>query len=137
MKVNCSIVADPRLRPTKAGKARKSDRQDVDQRGAKKGADDAAETADDDHEQQQEGQVDVERLGLSGAKPKEHHQSARHPDIEGRNREGEQFGAKQAMPISCAAISISRTAIHIRPMRPCTMLEASHAIAATIVSTTR
>ena len=36
------------------------------------------------------------------------------------------------MPISSAAISMSRTAIHMRPMRPCTRLEASQVIAMTI-----
>ncbi len=41
------------------------------------------------------------------------------------------------MPISSAAMSMSRTAIHMRPIRPWTMLEAIQAIAATIVSTTR
>jgi len=34
-------------------------------------------------------------------------------------------------------MSMSRTAIHIRPIRPCTMLEAIQAMTATMVNTTR
>ena len=41
------------------------------------------------------------------------------------------------MPMSSAAMSMSRTAIHMRPIRPCTMFEAIQAIAATMVKTTR
>ena len=39
--------------------------------------------------------------------------------------------------MSSAAMSMSRTAIHIRPIRPRTMLEAIQVIAATMVRTTR
>ena len=42
-------------RPTAGATARSSDRQDEDQRGAEERADQAAEAADDHHEQDEEG----------------------------------------------------------------------------------
>ena len=57
--------------------------------------------------------------------------------IERRDREGEQLGRQSRMPISSAAMSMSRTAIHMRPMRPRTRFEAIQVITTTMASTTR
>ncbi len=45
--------------------------------------------------------------------PQEHHAGAGNAAIEGRHREGQQLGGSRRMPISSAAISMSRTAMKV------------------------
>ena len=77
MNGRCSTVAASIGSPRYSGSDAQHDRQAPDEGRAEERADQAAEPADDHHEQDQEGLVDVEAVGLRGAEPEEHHQRAR------------------------------------------------------------
>ncbi len=95
MYCRCSTVADCSGRPIAGDERAQHDRQDEDQRGAEERAGEAAEPADDDHEQDEEALVDVEHGGFRAAVPEEHQHRAGDAAVERRDREGEQLGRQQ------------------------------------------
>src|SRR6267142_6023690 len=104
--------------PDEMGHVGQEDRHQQDEAGAEERAQDAAEAADDDHEQHEERERDVEGLRLRAAEIKEHELGAGHPAEKGRDGEGEELGAERADADDLAAMSRSRMAIHARPTRP-------------------
>ena len=74
------------------------DRQDQDEGGAQERAQDRAEPADDDHEQELEGAVDVEGERLPRTQIDERPQRACDADHEGGNGERRELGVERSDP---------------------------------------
>ncbi len=83
---------DRHLEPDEPRRVIEQDRQQHDEGGAEERAEDAAEAADDDHEQDLERAVDVEGAGLDRARIDEGPHRAGDAAVERADGEGEQLG---------------------------------------------
>src|SRR3546814_9780752 len=82
---------DVQLEPDHPRGVREQDGQEHDEAGAEERAENAAEAADDDHEQHEERNVDVEGEGLRAAEIEENQSDTGHAHIERADREGEEL----------------------------------------------
>src|SRR3546814_985490 len=79
---------DGDLQPEQGWHVAQQDRQQHDEGGAEEGAEDRAETADDDHEQNLERAVDLEGQRLHRARIDEGPEGAGNADVEGADGKG-------------------------------------------------
>ena len=89
------ISATPGCSPSKWGRVVEENRQQHHETGAEKGAENTPEAADDDHEQDLEGALDVERQRLDARGVDERPERARDADVERADAESEQLGAQR------------------------------------------
>ena len=84
------------VEPGEAWRVVEKDRQEHDEGSAEERTQNAAETANDDHEQDLEGAVDLERAGLDGARVDKGPHRAGDAAVKRAQGKGEQLGAQRA-----------------------------------------
>ena len=101
------------------------DGQEDDERGAQERAADAPQTPEDDDEQDLERAVEIEAVGLDGARGRRRPRARRPRRSKTiRRRTRGVLARRVRTPTTAAAVSMSRTAIQLRPTRPRTRLRA-------------